>query len=218
MKGTKIIQKKVTDLIYDFNETTPYIALQDHRTEKVDPFPAYPHDLKLVKECVRNITSLFPISWNVTFYVLPYEFLSRTNAYAQSMAHNYDKKKKELNGEEFERTPYIVLSGKRIPIMPPMTRYLIPHEYGHIVESWIAAKRGKKSTELLNDYSKMRKISFPKSYAGNWHRSPGEIFANDFRIVVGLAEVEFWPHPCKHPLEVQSVIDWWDIAREFYKS
>lgn len=218
---TKVVFKPLYELSWGFDNNGPSVALNEHggyrASETVDPFPGYPHDKALVEEMVGLVTSKFPITWPVTYYILSHEFLGRTNAYAQASAFDYGKKiEGAKDGEEqYSRIPYIVLSGKRIPIMPAMTRYLVSHEYGHVVEDWIAKQRGQTDSELLKGYSEMRGLTeTPKSYGGGWHITPGEIFANDFRILMTGLEAEFWPHPCSRPEYTPAVCEWWGKATE----
>lgn len=212
---TNIVLKTKDDLSWDFQADRPNIHLgPNHWSVPVDPFPGYAHDLSLVQMKVRDITNAFPITWPVTFYLLPFESITRTNAWAAASTFNYDKKIENAPDglDQYERDPFIVFSGKRIPPMPSMTRYLVAHEYGHIVEDWIAQKRGQK--DILKEYSELRGLKAPSSYGGGWHLTPGEIFANDFRMVIGLEEMEFWPHPYPRPQELPEVVDWWVKARK----
>jgi hypothetical protein len=216
----KVIAKTREDLNWDFGDGPPSIVL-NHASVRVDPFPGYSHDLEKVEHEVDRLRVMFPITWPVTFYLLPYEFLERTNAYAQASAFDYSTKIEAPDGEEqYARDPYIVLSGKRIPIMPAMTRYLVSHEYGHVVEDWIAKQRGQNDQEMLAEYAKMRGLTEnPKSYGGGWHLTPGEIFANDFRILVMGTEIEFWPHPVSRPEQApRSILDFWHGAMKLVNS
>lgn len=213
---TKVVLKTRDDLAWGFEAKDPYIQLgPNHWTVNVDPFPGYAHDLTLVQKEVAYVTLAFPITWPVTFYLLPYESITRTNAWAQAGVYNYDKKIENAQDghDQYERDPFIVFSGKRIPPMPAMTRYLVAHEYGHIVEDWIAQKRSQKN--LLNEYSKIRGLTdLPHSYGGGWHMTPGEIFANDFRLIVTGREHEFWPHPIPQPWAIRDIMDWWTEAQK----
>lgn len=216
---TSIVVKTFEDLTWEFESNKASIVCGEHKgfshRADVDPFPGYAHDIQTVRAQVGQLKYKFPITWPVTFYILPYEVMSRTNAYAQAENWDYDNKISDGEGEEqYSRHPYIVFSGKRIPPMPSMTRYLVAHEYGHIVQDWIAVQRKQKSHELLNEYASMRKVSAPKSYGGGWHLTPGEIFANDFRVLVTGQETEFWPHVCPRPHEAPQVINWWAEAHE----
>ncbi len=48
---------------------------------------------------------------------------------------------------------------------------------------------------------------------GRWHAAIGELFANDFRILVARAELEFWPHPgFPRPETLPVVVEFWEQA------
>jgi len=63
-----------------------------------------------------------------------------------------------------------------------------------------------------DDYAKMRRLKTQKHYGpGTWHKSIGEIVANDFRILGAGVEAEFWPHPgITHPKKLKTVQKWWE--------
>jgi hypothetical protein len=47
-----------------------------------------------------------------------------------------------------------------------------------------------------HEYAQLRGCDPATPYGGGtWHKSPGELLANDFRILVAGVEPEFWPHP-----------------------
>lgn len=217
--GHKVKLLNSSDLKWDFETSNPRYIANGHDV-KVDPFPAYPHSIEIVESELNKVAKKFPISWPVSLYVLSHEVLERTNAYAQGQAFNYNKKfdKPNENDEWYPREPYIVFSGKRIPILPAMTKYLVPHEYGHIVEDWIAWKQHRHDYELLKEYAEMRKLGQkPKSYGGGWHLDHGEIFANDFRILVCNSTPDFWPHPITHPKDCSEAINWWKDIKKLCK-
>ena len=113
----------------------------------------------------------------------------------------------------------IVLSGKRIPPMPGMTKYLVAHEYGHAVFGYIARKLGYEHDVLYDAYMAARDVpetAYTKSYGGGkWHKSPGEIAANDFRILFAEQETEFWPHEVARPSwDHEGLRRWWMKACE----
>lgn len=215
----KVITKTASDLCWSFDSSEPFVALKEHggytTHEKVDPFPAYAANTELVNKCLSEVASIFPIDWPLTLYILPYEVIGRTNAFTQASSFDYSKKiTDDESKEQYARAPFIVLSGKRIPIMPAMVRYLVAHEYGHVIEDWVAKKRGQKDTELLEEYAALRGMTFPNSYGGNWHITPGEVFANDFRILIAKAEIEFWPHNVCRPEDSPAAIEWWNKAKD----
>jgi hypothetical protein len=176
-----------------------------------DPFPCYSHDKEYVLKISEVVEKSFTLGFPSYYYLLPFEEISRTNGNARKCI--------DYNSEE---QPYayegmIVLSGKRIPIHPAMTRYLVAHEYGHLVDNWICYKRGLDADALDEEYAKMRNIPFSDEYGGRkWHTNIGEIIANDFRIVVAGVEDEFFPHDCIHPHKDKNVIEWWENAVKTY--
>jgi len=174
---------------------------------EVDPFPCYQHDVELVTEVAAKVESLFPMEWVPNYYVLGVEDLGRTNGH--SNRHMIYSEGDDISPYE----PYIVLSGKRIPLHPAMTRYLVAHEYGHLVHWYIERKRGFQDhgDEFAKEYAGVRGIEASFKYgARNWHSNIGELIANDFRICVCNIEPEFWPHEgFEHPDRLPEVKQFW---------
>lgn len=212
----RIILIKSKDLNWQFDDTNKPYYTENNRYSYagmtyVDPFPCYNHNMDLVAKCVEDVEKLFPLGVAPMYYILSNEGFSRTNGQC-SCQEIYDEKFKDKLPSPFE--PIITLWGKRIPIMPAMTRYLIFHEYGHAVEEWVKYKLGIKDRdrkEFLTKYCEIRGVEYRTKYGGlNWHNNPAEIFANDFRIIIGNIENEFWPHDVEHPLECKKIIDYWN--------
>jgi len=208
------------NLCWSFDALEPYFRVPSGsytRSVKVDSFPAYAHDLALVESEARRVDALFPITQEVSLCVIDREFLDRTNGWCNV---DYLWEGREISIPDFKAT--IVLSGKRIPIHPAMTRYLVAHEYGHAVRAFISRERKEpsdalyKPESLYGEYQRLRGMEQPKHYGGGtWHSSVEELFANDFRILVLEAEREFWPHPgFARPEECPAVVDFWRNARE----
>lgn len=202
-----VIEIKASDLVWGFDDEPPAFSVVNGcytSSERVDPRPAYAHSLELVESELRRTAALFPLPFAVYVYASHFEGLGRTNAHA-SPGYNYQGEAE--NGEYPILTGTIVLSGKRIPIHPAMTRYLVSHEYGHLVEYHLK-RRGLLD---LDEYSELRGIprEQPAYAAGNWHLSRGEIFANDFRVIICGREAEFWPHEVAFPLEMPALGEWW---------
>jgi len=208
----RVIEFRPTQLQWPWN-AAPYMLLPAPRRGgwarqvPVDPFPGYAHDADLVRTIAARVGRAFPLTVPVQFSVLPYETPDRTNGQCE-IAYDYKGDKPHPWAAS------IVLWGKRIPPHPAMTRYLVAHEYGHAVEKAIALAHGEPegSAQLAGMYRKLRGLpKAPRSYGGGtWHSTTGEIFANDFRILVAEIEPEFWPHPgvCR-PDKVAAIRKFW---------
>jgi hypothetical protein len=182
-----------------------------------DPFPCYPHQLCDVEEAAEKVSSICPPLWNVELYVADREEVSRSNGHS-----NVNQSGRHDEGDKYVKDPpvgLILLSGKRIPPHPAMTRYLVAHEYGHNVEWMLNIARGFRlyDENVLREYAEMRGLPEDHLHYGdgaNWHRSAAEIFACDFRIVVTNTESEHWPHEgVEHPHDRwDAVSKWWAKA------
>lgn len=171
----------------------------------VDPFPCYSHNLELVREIAALCEKRFPTKFPTVYGILPAEDESRTNGQASKEYTHYDRAT-----EKSDYIGVITLFGKRIPLHPAMTRYLVAHEYGHIADYHLCFVRNLKDDGLDEEYARVRGIEHNSKYGGgNWHTNIGEVIANDFRISVCGIEREFWPHPYPHPDEVPAVGEWW---------
>lgn len=127
----KFIELKAEkDLCWSFSDgAAPYFSIPGDgygysRSVRVDPFPAYAHDMDLVGIEAVRVARSFPLKEPIRIVTLDREFLERTNGWTD-IEPNYDSSEKP---RPWAAT--IVLSGKRIPIHPAMTRYLVSHEYG----------------------------------------------------------------------------------------
>lgn len=188
------------------------------RTFYVDAFPGYPHDEALVRNMLlTTVEPTFPLPkpFAPSVYLLSHESVSRTNG----QAHHERMYNAEWNEDDESQRPWrsaIILSGKRIPPHPAMTRYLVGHEYGHVVEDWLIRTRHEResSNDLLLEYAEARGLG-PSGFTiradgGRWHRAIQEIFACDFRLLVAGVEPEFWPHPgVARPEDVPSIQAFW---------
>ncbi|MCL5265183.1 MAG: hypothetical protein M1343_08340 [Chloroflexi bacterium] len=215
MQEPQVIELTASDVHWPMDNNPPYLMIGGGRYPRrtnIDPFPCYPHDLGLVKDLVTEITELWPIPFETKFYVLHFETPDRTNGWAQMDAIEYDGK-----GGVKEWAASIALQGKRIPVHPAMTRYLVPHECGHLVEDAINASRGEHADnrKILQEYAALRGMECKDlAEGGTWHQHVGEIFANDFRILVAKREVEFWPHSgIPRPENLAAVIEWWEARK-----
>jgi len=187
------------------------------RQEPVDPAPAYGHDNYLAGQMLMLSAKTFPIDRDVTMYLLDRETTDRTNGCTHIGNKYYSGLPKDKN-DEYPWDATIVLYGKRIPPHPAMTRYLVAHEYGHVVKKYISWMRGEKEADdkLYKEYGEVREMEQVKSYGpGTWHKAVSELFANDFRMLVTGVEKEYWPHPgFKRPEELDKVQLWWTHAKE----
>lgn len=214
MPDVHVVQLRDEDLRWGFDDTAPYwrttsrIGAWGH-TQRVDPCRAYAHPIELVEHEIAHVTGSFPVGVPTTFHVAPWESVGRTNGWC-SQEWNY------YGGENRDQKLWeaaIALVGKRIPLMPAMTRYLVAHEYGHAVDYWICHVRKLGNDGFDDEYRRLRRMKPSVHYGpGTWHLNVGEVIANDFRIVVCKREPEFWPHECEHPLKDRAVRAWWRKA------
>lgn len=172
---------------------------------KVDAFPCYHHDMELVEKEVVKCETRIPLPFPPEYFILSNECLSRTNGFASEQMDYEDNKNPKL-------IPYIVLHGKRIPIMPNMTRYLVCHEYSHVVEFNIRKFLTIEANVFQKEYAEFRGVNYDKSYgAGKWHLNIQEIIANDIRVAILESEIEFWPHiGVDNPFKNTKIIDYWN--------
>lgn len=202
------------------------------RSLKVDPYPAYSHSTDVVEPLLAQCENAFPLTNAVTgLWLLGHDVVDHINGitYEDSVYEREDgsewreeilcscgcNKKEKRYGQALS----IALAAKRIPIMPSMTRYLVPHEYGHAVFDYIARKMGyfdSATDKLAASYMKLRGITdYTKMYCGGqWHRAPCEIIANDFRILFTKQEMEYYPHSCALPNWYEAEGKWWKEAAE----
>lgn len=206
------------ELQWAFDDKGPFVRVGrvgDWKTTLyVDPTPCFTHDLELVKTTLALCESSFPLPKPVSLYVISFEGTGRTNG----QTHHESDYKEKSEHDEYITYPLIALFGKRTPIHPAMTRYLVAHEYGHAVDRAIASKRyagGDPCSALHKDYAKMRGLPEISSYGPTtWHLATTEVIANDFRVLVMGIEKEFWAHPVPMPSEVPEVVAWWEEVRK----
>lgn len=191
------------------------------RVEVVDPWPAYHHDMDVVRETVELVEEAWPLPrpFSPKYFVLGFEAPNRANA-ATNRNFDYYSAKAETIKEEGglpEWFPYILFYGKRTPIHPAVTRYLVSHEYGHVVDYYIERMLGYEPDQNHLDkiYAEKRNLKGGNKYgAKNWHSETGEIIANDFRVLMTGIETEFWPHDVPRPIEGTELHKWWISMKE----
>lgn len=191
----------------------------------IDPFPAYGHDPDLVATTLTRVNAAFPLPepFAPIYFLLRHETLSRANGQSEIKIDYGWKPPEDDPRDAANQRPWrglVVLSAKRIGPHPAMTRYLVAHEYGHIVENWLLRCRRERahSDELILEYADRRGLP-PSAFTlqasgGQWHRAAQEIFANDFRLLVTGLEREFWPHPgIERPEGISEIRRWWRAQR-----
>lgn len=195
------------------------------RSYKVDPYPCYSHDIELVKTVADECERSFPLIGTTTaFYVLSHEDVERVNG--TTFCENIYKGAREAycqcgcdrKIEFYPLATYAALSGKRTPIHPAVTRYLVSHEYGHMVWNHVCRMLNYSEldvSKLYTLYMQTRGVTdYINKYTGNkWHCNPGEIVANDFRVIFTSQELEFWPHDIPYPKETP-IMNWWKEVYE----
>lgn len=215
-----VIELGHADLVWEWSDGAAGVQVGPldgwKRRAKVDPWPAYPHDAELVHAEVARMASVLPLPepFAPTWYVLSHEPLERMNGWTDRMVDHWWEQGDQPSSARPWR-PWIVLAGKRVPPHPAMTRYLVAHEYGHVVDYWLQRLAGMDPGQPDSDwdaaYAELRGVEVEATYHGPaWHRSIGELIACDFRILVAKTEREFWPHPgIARPEELPQVRRWW---------
>lgn len=186
-----------------------------------DPFPGYPHDLATVQATAEAVTLACPPPWPVQLYLADREEVGRSNGFSHARDRGHYETGDDGVNRWVQQPPagLILLSGKRIPPHPAMSRYLVGHEYGHHVEYFLLRARGHKGLygdDVVAEYAQVRGLpdgAVHHGSGGRWHDAAAEIFACDFRILMCGIELEFWPHPgVPYPADVAGLDQWWDAA------
>ena len=212
----RIFNFKHEDIRWPF-EGKPYIMLPTvpyFHQEYVDPFPCYSHDDKIIETMVEHCEGILNVKFKPLYFIIPFEPESRTNAHACE-----NKDYKENVSDEIILNPYIVFHGKRICIHPAMTRYLVAHEFGHIVHYNLEAILKVKNDDFKKEYAEVREIDLNEKYGAlNWHNNISEIIANDIRYFLLGVEQEFWQHSVCRPTENKKIMDYLEGLKKQYLS
>jgi hypothetical protein len=202
------------DLQWAFRDGNPRYSYSERGggSCEVDPMPCYAHDATIAVPAISTIELIWKPETPVVWHLAAFEDTGRTNAFAQKLEDYYEE-----YGDGRKWTSHIFLSGKRTPINPAVTEYVVAHEYGHHVDYWIANRSYpdierdyERDTEFQKAYAVLRGCDYSKKYgAGNWHNSIGEIIANDFRILIAGVQTNYWPHDIEHPFKVKDLDNWW---------
>lgn len=205
------------DLRWQFHGAPAFgIAFEPGRSpwvSELDPFECYPHDRALVEELAADLDHVAPLPQDVSIFLPAHEGTERTNGWTWYTTANVE------DDDGSSRTVIdrhvIMLSGKRIPIHPAVTQYVVAHEYGHAVAHAIAYHRGEWSTaDLEREYAELRRLPdewVGQAAGGRWHTTVGEVMACDFRTLIAGHETDFWPHPGvpQGPPGTSPVVSWW---------
>jgi hypothetical protein len=202
---------------------------------KVSPRPCYSHDVEQVRDILERLHELAPLCAPVTVNVASLQDDRGANGWAQQQWEHYGNEEKvviPIQGDEVTTRSrnwdgVIFLSGRTTEIHPAIARYVVPHEYAHILEDALGLIRyphakGDNGRQLIQEWAKVRAIpveQFDLRYGTTTHHlMPGEIFANDFRHFVG-AETEWWPHGEVVPAlahlpraKYRKAAGWWEDA------
>lgn len=192
-------------LVWQFHQPSPRARVLEHADELMDPFPCFSHDIDIVRAGLAHLGFVEPLV-PLTVWISEFEPVSRVLAFtAQRLKYSqHEPPKLKANA--------ILLAGKRTPIHPAVTRYLVAHEYGHALEDWIETARGLKSDALHEEYLALRAgVGRHHGDGQRWTDAIGEVMACDFRVAVANVETEFWPHP-GIPLPDARIAQWWDEA------
>lgn len=211
------------DAVWRFHDSAPTWQHRHHGSMATfDPFPAYPHRRADVDEAAAHVEQVCPPLWDVELYIANREEVGRSNGFSSLREGGH------YEGSEWVKDPptgLIMLSGKRVPPHPAVTRYLVAHEYGHNVEWMLNLSRGAKHVQdetLIREYARLRLVGADPDdpnqvilhgTGGVWHQAVTELFACDFRLLACEVEPDYWPHPrIPRPDSIPGLAEWWHEA------
>lgn len=208
--ATNVIVHPRESIVWPFNGA-PYVQIGNRQVE-VDPFPGYEHDRFVVNDHLQHVVKCLPLGMDINIHTLAYDTPHRVNAFAELMPVDGQAPPAPRDGR-------IVMTGKRTPIHPSMTKYLVAHEYGHLVQRAIEVRAGLNEYGFAPIYANLRGLDIEtKAYGGGtWHLDTGELFANDFRLLVCRSETSFWPHlDVPRPETIRTLALFWEgVVRDF---
>jgi hypothetical protein len=183
-------------------------------TFNADPFPGYAHNKGVVEQTAKLCYAAVKNHIPVYVHLPAFDQDGGTNGFTH-LDQDYDNERKKWVPKE----NHIVLLGKRTPLHPAMSRFIMAHEYGHAVEDWMIAlwDYDQHNDDFLEYYRDKRGLSPFQALRGTgpneWWRAVAEIFADDFRILCTGIEEEHWPHgTVPRPEYVNGLSTWWDDA------
>lgn len=202
-------------LQWPFRGDVPQVKIGKTYTP-VDPFPCYAHDSAVVEDTLKYCLKALPLpeGTSITYYLSQFEDSGRTNAFA-SYDHQWIEDGSERGGHYTAGDRVVYMAGKRTPLHRAMTRFVTAHEYGHQAQWTIEIQTGRETDSLKPEYKEFRGLPDTSYYGGHtWHLQPGEVFADDFRILCAGIDPDHWPHPgVSHPLDDLAVQEWWAMYR-----
>jgi hypothetical protein len=230
MEYQKIIQLGHKDLIWSFSGDGPKYYVKGLTgygdTIDVDPFPCVSHDMNILCWEVEKTENLFKTDALLRWISIEHEIKHYTNAWASHTCIYNDNDYEFRKKHKIEGT--IVMSGKRTIVHPAMTKYLVAHEYGHIIDYWITACMLEESDKsdyepFRTVYGKMRNVDSKRGGygGGRWVGDIAEVIADDFRVLIAGVDTDFYIHEkagVRHPLKCPEVLEFWNEMREKYET
>lgn len=156
--------------------------------------PLYTHSQEVIEEVLENITFPRIKELNVNILNLPYNIPGFCNGMCWSSYRDG-----KIPGA-------IALLGRTTSIPHSMTRYALSHELGHAVHNELCGKQhGEGKDFKWKEYLAIRGLNKRYKYPLPHHKSPAEIFANDFRLLFSPYDSDFWPHEVIRPEKVKGL-------------